>query len=81
MNRFRQRISLSSRLLKLKARNFFLLSTGDSLRAVTLRREIRASNLSEKTKKRMIKSTNKLIKKHVDFVESVMDAENHPEDY
>ncbi|MDD3084197.1 MAG: hypothetical protein PHP82_04190 [Candidatus ainarchaeum sp.] len=79
MRQFKQNTHLRIELFKLRARNFFLLKDGDSLKAITLRRKILESKMSKKAK--LVKKLNIIIRKHVNFAKKINDIESHPEDY
>ncbi len=81
MNRLKQNIYLRAKFLKLRARNFFLLSDGDSLKLATLRREVLQSSLGKKSKEKFVKKVDKEIKKHIAFVKKVDEAKEHKSDY
>lgn len=65
IKQIKQLLNLRGKLLHLQGRNFFSLKTGDTLKAVALRRKTRQSTLSRNQKTRLIKIANTEIRKHV----------------
>ncbi len=64
--RARTFFGFKKRIVSLQLRNSIFLKHGDTLKGIALIREIKASNLAEKTKEKLIRQAKVQVQKHID---------------